>query len=98
MQLDDWATTKNRCLGMLIHGNAQDPIDESGQPMTSPVLLLVLNASNRSKLFVLPRMRTRGMWKEMVNTTLTSRKSIREEGFAVAPHSLALLWYERTIP
>ena len=98
MQLDDWTTAKNRCLGMLIHGNAQDQVDEFGLPMTSPVLLLVLNASNRSKLFVLPRIRNKGVWKELVNTTLRSRKSIREEGFAVAPHSLALLWYERTIP
>jgi hypothetical protein len=59
-------------------------------------VLLVLNANNRSKALVLPRMRFKGVWREIVSTTQISRKSIRDEGLAVAPHSLTLLCYERT--
>src|SRR5690606_9235266 len=31
MTLDDWRDPKNRMLGMLIHGNASDDVDERGR-------------------------------------------------------------------
>ncbi len=98
MQTEDWANARTRSLGMLIHGGVQDQVDELGQSIVSPMLLLVLNASNRSKMFVLPRFRNKGIWKELVNTAQTSRRSVREDGLAVAPHALTLLSYERMNP
>jgi glycogen operon protein len=98
MLTEDWANARARSLGMLIHGGAQDQVDELGQSIVSPMLLLVLNASNRSKMFVLPRFRNKGTWKELVNTAQASRRSVREDGLAVAPHTLTLLSYERMNP
>ena len=96
MQVDDWTNMRTRSLGMLIHGGVQDQTDELGQPVAGPMVLLVLNANNRSKAFALPHMRFKGVWREIVSTTQVSRKSIRDDGLAVAPHSLTLLCYERT--
>jgi glycogen operon protein len=98
LQIEDWTSVKTQSLGMLIHGGLHDQTDELGEPLVGPMILLVLNASNRSKLFVLPRIRIRGTWKEMVNTAQSSRRSVRADGLTVAPHSLALLCYERTNP
>ena len=98
MQSEDWSNSRARSLGMLIHGGAQDQVDEHGQGITSPTLLLVLNASNRSKIFALPRFRNRGAWRELLNTAQPSRRSARDDGLAVAPHTLTLLCYERMNP
>ncbi len=98
MQVDDWTNVKTQSLGMLIHGGMHDQTDELGEPLVGPMVLLVLNASNRSKMFILPRMRAKGIWKELVNTAQSSRRSVRGDGLAVAPHSVALLCYERTNP
>jgi glycogen operon protein len=98
LQVEDWTSVKTQSLGMLIHGGLQDQTDELGEPLVGPMVLLVLNASNRSKLFVLPRIRLKGIWREMVNTAQTARRSVRGDGLTVAPHSLALLCYERTNP
>lgn len=98
MQVEDWTNVKTQYLGMLIQGALQDQTDELGEPLVGPMVLLVLNASNRSKMFVLPRIRSKGAWRDMLNTAQTPRRSARGEGIAVAPHSLALLCYERTNP
>jgi glycogen operon protein len=98
MQVEDWTNIKAQYLGMLIQEGLQDQTDELGEPLVGPIVLLVLNASNRSKLFVLPRIRSKGVWRDMLNTAQTPRRSARGEGIAVAPHSLALLCYERTNP
>jgi len=96
MQVEDWTNVRTRSLGMLIYGSVPEQVDELGQSVSSCSLLLVINASNRSKVFALPRFRNRGTWKELVNTAQPSRRSIRDESLAVAPHALTLLCYERT--
>ena len=98
METEDWANPRTRSLGMLIHGGVPDQVDELGQSIACPMLLLVFNASNRSKMFALPRFRNKGNWKELVNTAQHSRRSVREDGLAVAPHTLVLLSYERITP
>jgi glycogen operon protein len=98
MQPEDWGNARARSLGMLLHGSIPDRVDETGQNTTGSMLLLVVNASNRSKLFLLPRFRFKGSWKELLNTAQPSRRSVRDEGLAVAPHTLLLLSYERNNP
>jgi isoamylase len=98
MQPEDWSNGRARSLGMLLHGSIPDRVDETGQNTTGSMLLLVVNASNRSKMFSLPRFRFKGSWKELLNTAQPSRRSVRDEGLAVAPHTLLLLSYERNNP
>ncbi|NIN50984.1 MAG: hypothetical protein GTN62_12885, partial [Gemmatimonadales bacterium] len=46
---DDWRDPDNRVLGMLIPGEATDEVDERGRFIKGDTLLLLLNASNRSR-------------------------------------------------
>ncbi len=95
MEVEDWANLRTRSLGMLVQGGGADQVDDLGQRVLGPMLLLAVNASNRSKAFVLPRFRNKGNWRELLNTTLHSRRPVRDDGLTVAPHSLALLCYDR---
>jgi glycogen operon protein len=96
LEIDDWTDLRTRSLGMLIHNGARDQTDELGQSILSPMLLLVFNASNRSKMFALPRFQNGGHWREVLNTAQPPHRSVRGDYLAVAPHTLALLCYERT--
>ena len=98
MQPEDWSNPRTRSLGMLVHGNVPDLVDETGRNTAGPMLLVVVNASNRSKMFALPRFRFKGSWRELLNTAQPSRRAVRDEGLAVAPHTLLLLSYERNNP
>jgi len=94
MTMDDWNQSKNRVLGMLIHGDASDEIDERGRPNLGQTLLLVLNASNRARHFALPELPESGFWQEIVNTAHAGRRPPKGKGINVAPHSLVLLCYQ----
>ncbi len=92
MTLEDWGNPKNHTLGMLIHGEASDDVDERGRPNRGQTLLLLLNASNRARHFVLPNLPERGQFQELVNTAQATHRTPRG-GINIAPHSLILLCY-----
>ncbi len=107
MTIDDWHRGKNRVLGMLVPGDASDEIDERGRPNFGETLLLVLNAANRARHFVLPKLPERGVWLEIVNTANASNtavppphgvgkggRPVRSGAINAAPHSLVLLCHE----
>jgi isoamylase len=99
MTLEDWSDPRTQTLGMLIHGDASDDVDERGRPTRGETLLLLLNASNRAQQFVVPRLPERGHWGEMVNTAQPTGRAPRrvpKAGVHVAAHSLVLLCYEVT--
>ena len=93
MGIEDWGNPKNHTLGMLIHGEASDDVDERGRPNRGQTLLLLLNASNRARTFVLPQLPEAGQWQEVVNTAQPTRRIPKGAGISVAPHSLVLLCY-----
>jgi isoamylase len=97
MTLEDWGDPKTQWLGMLIHGEASDDVDERGRPNRGDTLLLLLNASTRAQQYVLPKLQERGSWHEAANTAQSAGRAPRRvprNGVNVAPHSLVLLWYE----
>jgi len=97
MTMEDWGDPKTQCLGMLIHGEASDDVDERGRPNRGQTLLLLLNASNRAHQYALPKLVERGHWHEAVNTAQSAGRAPRRvprTGVNVAAHSLVLLWYE----
>jgi glycogen operon protein len=99
MTLEDWSDPKTQWLGMLIHGEASDDVDERGRPNRGQTLLLLLNASNRAQHYALPKLDERGHWQEAANTAQSAGRAPRRvprTGVNVAPHSLVLLWYEVT--
>jgi glycogen operon protein len=97
MTMEDWGDPKTQCLGMLIHGEASDDVDERGRPNRGQTLLLLLNASSRAHQYALPKLAERGHWHEAVNTAQSAGRAPRRvprTGVNVAAHSLVLLWYE----
>jgi len=96
MTNDDWRDPKNRMLGMLIHGNASDDVDERGRSIVGQTLLLFMNAGNRARVCKLPELRARGYWHELINTAQATHRIPKGTTLNVAPHSLVLLSYEGT--
>jgi glycogen operon protein len=96
MSIEDWQNARNRVLGMMIHGDASDDVDERGRPNRGKTLLLLLNASNRARHFVLPKVQELGHWHELINTAQPTHRVPKGHGINLAPHSLVLLCHERT--
>jgi isoamylase len=93
MTLADWAEPKNQVLGMLIHGEATDEVDERGRPIRGDTLVLLLNAGARSRTFFLPAMPEPGAWHELVNTARPGTVLIEGGEVELVAHSLVLLSY-----
>jgi glycogen operon protein len=94
MTLDDWRNAQNGVLGMLIHGEASDELDERGRPNRGQTLLLLLNASQRVCHVTLPSLPERGHFDEIVNTAQPTKHTLRRGGLSLASHTLVLLSYE----
>jgi isoamylase len=94
METADWQDANNRVLGMLIHGDAADDVDERGRPYRDLSLLLLLNGGHRSRRFALPGMRESGVWRERINTARPGATAVRSDAVNLAAHSLILLAHE----
>jgi glycogen operon protein len=94
MDVSDWHNPKNRVLGMLIHGEASDEVDERGRPNRGQTLVLLLNGGGRSRYFQLPGMPEQGVWREIVNTARPGTRVVRGGGVNLVAHSLLLLGLE----
>jgi glycogen operon protein len=90
----DWKDQEQRVLGMLIHGQASDEVDERGRPNRGETLLLLLNGGTRSRFFHLPALPVPGTWHERINTARPPQRGIKRGGVNLAAHSLILLEYE----
>ena len=92
MTHDDWTEETNHVLGMLIHGEATDEVDERGRPVFGDTLFLVLNGGFRARYFVLPKVEGLGTWRELLNTaSYPETRGIKTDAINIAPHSLVLL-------
>jgi isoamylase len=91
MGVDDWHQTRNHVLGMLIHGQASDEVDERGRPNRGQTLLMLLNSGGRARQFVLPALAESGRWTEIVNTAQPTHRVPRGSTINVPPYSLVLL-------
>jgi len=96
MATEDWHHGKNRVLGMLIHGQASDEVDERGRPNRGQTLLLLLNAASRARQFVLPLLPEAGRWHEVVNTAHPTHRVPRGSTIPLPPHSLVLLSHDES--
>jgi glycogen operon protein len=94
MSEGDWRDAENRVLGMLIHGEATDEVDERGRPIHGATLLLLLNASSASCYFTLPAMDRPGVWSELANTSRRGPRTAKGAGVSLEAQSLILLRHE----
>ena len=88
----DWADTNRQVLGMLMDGQATDEVDERGRPVFGDTVLLLLNGGGRSTSFVLPEVKGRGVWEEIVNTARPGApRVLKHRPLNLVAHSLVLL-------
>ncbi len=91
----DWHDPDNRVLGMLVPGEATDEVDERGRLIKGDTLLLLLNASGRSRYFTLPQLDEPGIWRDVANTARRSPRTVKGAGVQLVAQSLMLLCHER---
>jgi glycogen operon protein len=89
----EWQDPKLRVLGMLVHGEASDELDERGRPNRGDTLLLLVNASGRSRRFALPSLPEGGAWTRLVDTARPTAAPLRPDALNLSAHSLVLLQY-----
>src|SRR5262245_3496610 len=90
----DWHDPKRKALGMLIHGDATDEVDERGRLITGDTLLLLVNAGPDPTAFRLPTLARPGLWREIINTARPGRRFVDLGDLPVPPHALILLDYD----
>jgi len=88
MTAEDWGRPDGHVLGMLIHGESSDEIDDRGRAVAGETLLLVLNASPSHCAFALPKL---GAWQEVVHTAHPGRHAHKTSACELPRWSLALL-------
>ena len=91
----EWTAPDQHVLGVLIHGDASDEIDERGRLNRGATLLLLMNGGRRSRRFEIPVLSEAGRWIEHVNTAKPPRGVLKERALNLTAHSLVLLCYER---
>ena len=90
---DDWKDPENRSIGMLLPGRAADEVDTRGRLVKSDSLLLLLNASSRSRSWMLPRLEWPGRWEELLSTARPGElgRTVRTAAVNLTAHSSLLL-------
>jgi len=68
MTLEEWQSPFVRCLGMVLSGDADDLIDERGEPMRDDTFLFLINAHYESIPFLLPGEENLE-WAQILDTT-----------------------------
>jgi isoamylase len=98
MRQEDWTNPATLTLGMLIHGDATDEVDERGRPVKGDTLLIVISNAPADVDFRLPRIEQRGLWAVLVDTNRRAdepAQAVKSECIRLVPHSLVLLRYGR---
>ncbi|HET7428270.1 MAG TPA: glycogen debranching protein GlgX [Gaiellales bacterium] len=95
---EDWADAMLRTVGMLIDGEATDEVDERGRPVRGRTVLLMLNAGENSRRFVIPQLGLPGIWVERMNTSRAGTRVIRRRAVNLLAHSMILAELTRDPP
>lgn len=68
MLAEDWEAPENRCVGLLLAGEAIEPMPAGSAHRHDETLLLLLNAQSQAVSFVLPALQAPGVWEVLVWT------------------------------
>jgi len=97
MLAEDWQAPENRCVGLLLAGEAGESMPTPRTPRRNETVLLLLNAQPQAVSFVLPALQEPGVWEVLVCTDdplVPAPSPISEsQERAIPAQSLALLRY-----
>jgi glycogen operon protein len=101
MLAEDWEAPENRCVGLLLAGEAVEPLPACRAHRHDETLLLLLNAQSQAVAFVLPALQTLGVWEVLVWTddprlATPSPLADRQE-LCLPAQALALLRYRSSM-
>ncbi len=65
---EDWNTTWNKSLAMLLNGKTLGVVDEDGKPVTDDSFLFLVNASDQGVEFTLPDPPAKTPWHQVLDT------------------------------
>jgi len=69
MLAEDWEAPENRCVGLLLAGEAAEPMPAGSRAHRhDETLLLLLNAQSQAVAFVLPALQEPGVWEVLLWT------------------------------
>jgi len=94
MTVEDWHDARLLSLGMLLNGAATDERDEHGRLVAGETVLFILNASGRTRRFVLPPLAQAGRWTEAFHSARHAPRAVKGDAVTVTPHTCLLLRYE----
>jgi glycogen operon protein len=99
MLAEDWEAPESRCVGLLLAGEAVEPMHAGKERQPGHTVLLVLNAQFEAVPFVLPALQAPGVWEVLVCTDgplLPPPAAISKgQEFSMPAQSLTLLRYAR---
>ncbi|PYO37276.1 MAG: glycogen debranching enzyme GlgX [Candidatus Rokuibacteriota bacterium] len=65
---EEWTNGFGRCLGLRLAGDANEEVDERGEPIVGDTFLVLLNAHHEAVPFILPAHEPRVRWEPMLDT------------------------------
>jgi glycogen operon protein len=99
MLAEDWEAPENRCVGLLLAGEAVEPIPFRAERQHGDTVLLILNAQPEPVSFVLPTLQRPGVWELLLCTDgplLPRPLAIsKSQEFSTPAQSLTFLRYAR---
>ncbi|HEX2716571.1 MAG TPA: glycogen debranching protein GlgX, partial [Gemmatimonadaceae bacterium] len=93
MREEDWKSDQNHALGMLVHGDATDEVDDRGRPIRGDTMLLLLHPDEGECRFALPTLPGEGRWVSLLDTARSRPRAPSDGAVVLAPYSLLLLRY-----
>jgi len=88
-----WNASSARSLGVLLAGDAMHEVDEHGERIVGDTLLLLMNASDKEALFVLPACEADSRWEFVLDTfDITAKDAVLvgERKYKLESRSLAV--------
>jgi glycogen operon protein len=99
MLAEDWQAPENRCVGLLLAGEAVEPQPAPRTHQSDDPVLLIVNAQPQAVAFVLPALQESGIWEVLLCTdaplVFAPSPIAASQEYAMPAQSLALLRYTR---
>jgi isoamylase len=79
-----WQEGQRRCVGLMLNGEAETPIDTDGPPIVHPLLIILINGGAEALDFVLPAVPRGVGWSKLIDTAEDGEPTSDLIGFGTA--------------